>query len=194
MIHTIELVDLKNTKEILDIYAPYIKNTPITFEYEVPTMDEFRARINNIINYFPWLVYKIDNVIVGYAYASSYKERAAFQWDAEVSVYLLPSYYGHGIASALYHTLLELLTLQGFYNAYALICVPNDKSINLHHALGFQMIGIAKQTGYKFNKWHDLATLVKSLKSFEIEPVATTSITNIDKYLLDNILNLYLPH
>lgn len=192
MNHIIELVNLEDTKELLNIYAPYIKNTAITFEYDIPPINEFKTRISNTIRYYPWIVYKENNKIVGYAYASRYKERAAFQWDTEVSVYISPSHQGKGIAKALYQTLFDLLLLQGFYNAYALIRVPNEKSINLHLKFGFSIIGTAKNTGYKFNEWHDLASLVKPLKSFEIKPVPTIPYSDLNKDVLNKILSKYI--
>lgn len=152
----IRLANGADSNSILNIYAPFITNTVITFEYEVPTVPEFTERMINIQKKYPWLVCEIDNKIVGYAYASQFAGRAAFNWSVDFSIYIDPTYHKRKIGKALYSSLLELLKLQGYYNAYAKITFPNIKSESLHKSLGFEPIGIYKNVGYKFGSWHDL--------------------------------------
>ena len=159
----IELVQLSDAEDILAIYTPYIKNTVITFEYEVPSLQSFQDRISSIYKTYPYLVYRIDGEIAGYAYASSYRSRAAFQWDVETSIYLNEKFQGKGIATKLYEVLLEFLKLQGFYQVYAYITYPNDKSIGLHKKFGFTKMGMYPKTGYKSGQWCDLIALGKTI-------------------------------
>lgn len=192
MNHKIEFATLDDTKDILDIYAPYILNTSITFEYEVPSIEEFKNRIKKVTSYYPWLVYKVDEKIVAYAYASQYKERAAFMWDTEVSIYISPNYQGRGIAKILYRCLFDLLWLQGFYNIYALISVPNEKSIALHDSFGFELVGTYINTGFKLNHWCNLASLVKKLREAKEKPEPTVNIHDIDQQLREDIFTKYI--
>ncbi len=129
---------------ILAIYAPYIQKTAITFEYEVPSLAAFQARIRSITEMYPYLVCLIDQTIVGYAYAHKQMERAAYQWNAELSIYLDPTYVHQGIGKALYAALLAILTLQNVQNVYAGVTVPNHSSENLHTFFGFQPVGISQ--------------------------------------------------
>ncbi len=141
---------------ILKIYAPYINNTAITFECIVPTITKFRERMANIQSTYPWLVCEINNNIVGYAYASRFREKEAYKWSVEFSVYITPEYHRRNIGKALYFALYELLKLQGFYNAYAGVTLPNIKSEGLHESFGFKAIGVYHNVGYKLGSWHDV--------------------------------------
>lgn len=165
--HKIELVQQTDTEDILNIYAPYIQNTVITFEYEVPSQKDFSQRISSICKTYPYLVYRIDGEIVGYAYASSYRSRAAFMWDVETSIYIKEDFHGHGIATTLYTALLEFLKVQGFHQVYAYIVYPNDKSVKLHEKFGFKKAGMYKKTGFKLGQWCDLIALEKTINESE---------------------------
>jgi phosphinothricin acetyltransferase len=156
-----------DAKAILDIYTPYITGTCITFETEVPALDEFTLRIENIINNYPYLVCEADGIITGYAYASKHRERAAYQYSADVSIYVRPEYQGKGIGKALYANLFESLKKYKIYTVYAGITLPNDKSVNLHKTFGFKEVGIYKNVGYKLNKWLDVIWLEKQLKEYD---------------------------
>jgi phosphinothricin acetyltransferase len=168
--------------ELLSIYAPYVTSTPVTFEYEVPSVAEFEKRIEAVTAKFPWLVCEVDGKIAGYVYASTYRTRAAFQWDAEVSVYLTEPFHRFGIASALYKCLFELLTQQNYCNLYALITVPNEASIGFHQSCGFRTVGTMPHTGYKFDSWHDMSVLEKPLHDFKapFTPKPVKSIHELD--------------
>ena len=113
---------------MLAIYAPYVRDTAITFEYEVPTAAEFGARLHHVLPEYPWLVCRAPGQVLGYAYAHRHMERAAYGWNVECSVYVLGSARGRGVGRALYGALLALLRLQGVVNAYGCIAVPNEPS------------------------------------------------------------------
>ena len=142
--------------KILGIYKPYIENSPITFETEVPGHKEFLIRFNNITKVYPWLVCEVNGAVIGYAYASQLRERSAYKWSVELGIYIDESFQGKGIGRALYEKLIEILTEQGFYNAFAGITLPNTASIKLHESLGFTKVGIYKNVGFKSGKWHDV--------------------------------------
>lgn len=158
----IRLANEADSASILQIYAPFITDTVITFEYEVPSIEEFRKRISSVQKKYPWLVCEINGKIVGYAYASPFHERAAYDWSVDFSIYINPEYHGKKIGKALYFALLELLKMQGYYNAYALVTMPNIKSESIHESFGFRSVGICENVGYKFEKWRDV-------KWFELE-------------------------
>lgn len=181
--------DYSDTKSILDIYTPYILNTDITFEYTVPSLDDFRDRIKHYTEQFPYLVYELDGEIVGYTYAGKQRERAAYQWNTETSVYVNEKYQRRGIADRLYFALLAILTLQGYKTAYACITFPNDKSIAFHNKLGFSETAMFRQTGYKLGKWCDTLWLEKRLGEYEPEPVPPMPFKQLDKKLLDEIID-----
>lgn len=137
------------------IYAPYVTDTVISFEYDVPTVETICDRIAKTLDFHPWLVYEQDGAVIGYAYAGKHRERAAYQWSSDVSVYVHPQHQRKGIGRALYTELFDLLKRQGFCNLFAGITLPNDASVGVHRAMGFEMIGMYQQVGYKFGRWHD---------------------------------------
>lgn len=166
----IRMATPEDASEIYAIYEPYILNTTVTFEYDRIPLEMFQNRMKTIMKKYPWLVYETDGEILGYAYASDFHERAAYSWDCELSIYLKENVRGRGIGTALYASLLEILEKQGYYQVYALISMPNPDSIVFHEKFGFTLDGIHKKTGYKFQRWIDLALLSKSLRSCEGEP------------------------
>lgn len=159
----IRAATLEDAKDILAIYEPYILNTTITYEYETVSIDEFRNRMIETMQKHPWIVYEVNGVIAGYAYASTHRKRAAYGWDCEVSVYLDPKYQKQGIASKLYEKLLSILQSQGYVNVYSFIDYPNESSYTLHKKFGFNELCIYKRTAYKFGAWRDLLVMEKSL-------------------------------
>ena len=160
-------ITLADTTDILEIYSPYIKNTVITFETEIPTIEEFTARIESIKNNYPYLVCEMNGKVVGYAYASKHGERSAYRYSIDVSIYVDMNYQHNGIGKALYSHLFESLKSYDFYTAYACITLPNDKSIGLHKAFGFHEIGICHNVGYKLGEWLDVIWLEKQLKEYD---------------------------
>ena len=149
----IRLAVPEDVEAILNIYAGYIRNTVITFEVEVPTVEEFQKRMEQIQEQFPWLVCEIDGVIAGYAYASKHAQRAAYRWSADLSVYIDEKYHRRHIAAALYAALYAMLKAQGYYTVYAGVSTPNPKSEAFHLAQGFTVVGVYPNVGYKLGKW-----------------------------------------
>ncbi len=148
--HTIRLAQNKDASGIQAIYAPFVKNTVVSFEIEVPTVKEIAYRIENNRPLYPWLVSEFEGKITGYAYAGFHRKRKAYQWTTEVSVYIHPDFRKRRIATALYSALLDILKLQGFVNVYAGITVPNPESVNFHKAFGFDFFARYENVGYKF--------------------------------------------
>ena len=155
-----------DARDILDIYAPYIIDTVISFETEVPTIVEFTSRMESILKNYPYLVCEAGNRIVGYAYGSKHRERAAYKYSADISVYVAPEYQQRGVGKMLYTKLFELLQEQGIYTVYAGITLPNDKSIGLHKAFGFIDVGVYRNVGYKLGKWCDVLWMEKPLRDY----------------------------
>jgi len=147
--------------EILALYAPYIEKTAITFETEIPSRESFERRVADIASHFPYLLLEIDGELAGYAYAHRQAERAAFAWNAELSIYLKESFAGKGLGRPLYSLLEELLAMQGYVNFYGVITGSNAVSIALHEKMGYRIIGRHEHTGYKFGRWHDTVWLHK---------------------------------
>ena len=148
---------------LLDIYAPYIRDTAITFEYDVPTAEEFAARIADILKTHPYLVCEQDGKPVGYAYAHRIRELAAYDWAAELSIYLAPEAQGQGVGTALYQCLTDLLVLQQMRVLYGCVTLPNGKSQKLHEKLGFSLVGVWHGSGWKRNGWHDVGWFEKRI-------------------------------
>lgn len=176
----IRFAQLSDAEELLRIYAPYVTDSVITFEYDVPSPIEFEKRMMDIQREYPYLVCEIDGNIAGYAYAHRHKERAAYGWNVELSIYLDHSYVGRGIGRALYTVLLKILQLQHVVNAYACITLPNEASMALHTSFGFTPVGVFSHTGYKFGKWLDVIWLEKALQDMEEEPKPLCSIELLD--------------
>lgn len=141
---------------MLNIYAPVVRNTAISFELEPPSEEEFRLRISKTLQRFPWLACESDNRIAGYAYATPFRTREGYRWSVEVSVYVAEEFRGRGVAKALYTSLVEGLRILGYFNAYAGISLPNPASVNLHERMGFEPVGIFPSVGFKLGNWHDV--------------------------------------
>ena len=139
------------------IYAPVVRDTSISFEAEPPTVAEVALRIGVTAPRFPWLVADDDGVVAGYAYAGPHRDRTAYQWSAEVSVYVAPSHQRRGLGRTLYDALFDVLRAQGFATALAGITLPNVPSVALHEALGFRRIATYPAVGFKNGAWHDTA-------------------------------------
>ncbi|MGB7443877.1 MAG: arsinothricin resistance N-acetyltransferase ArsN1 family B [Coleofasciculaceae cyanobacterium] len=175
----IRLVQASDAEQMLAIYAPFIKESSTTFELEVPTIEQLQQRIGTISEHAPWLVCEIEGEILGYAYASKHRQRAAYQWSVESSVYVGAKLRRKGVGKALYSSLFQLLQLQGFYNVYAGITLPNLASVALHENLGFSHIGTYELVGYKLGKWHDVGWWQLSLQSERSVPVSPLSLGKV---------------
>ena len=159
----IRLAKPSDARSLLDIYAPYVENTAITFEYEVPTVEDFTTRIEKTLEKYPYLVAEEDGLILGYAYASTYYARAAYDWAVELSVYVSQEARGQGVGTRLYDALEDLLEQMGYIHFLACISLPNEASLALHQKRGYQQVAHFPKIGYKFECWHDIVWLQKSL-------------------------------
>ena len=149
---------------MLAVYAPYVRETAYSFEYEVPTEELFAGRLSDIGARFPWLICEeSDGTVVGYAYAAAAFERAAYMWDADLSVYLAPAAHRRGIGRTFYAILEDILAQQGYHNIYALVSGANEVSTAFHRALGYDLMTVIPKTGYKFGEWHDMLWFHKRL-------------------------------
>ena len=163
----IRFINSTDAADVLAIYAPYILETGVSFETTVPTLEEFTSRIEHYTQKYPWLVAEENGKVVGYAYASKHRDREAYQWCVESSVYLHPSCRGRGIAQMLYVRLFDILTSAGFVNVYAGITQPNEASNKLHERMGFELVGTYRKIGYKLGRWHDVLWMSKVLVAQE---------------------------
>jgi L-amino acid N-acyltransferase YncA len=141
---------------IAEIYRPIVESTPISFELEPPDAEEIAQRIEKTLTAYPWLVCEYEDRLAGYAYASRHRERAAYQWSVDASVYVHSDFRRRGVGLALYTSLLRILIAQGYYNVYAGITLPNAGSVGLHESVGFEPLGVYRNVGHKFGAWHDV--------------------------------------
>lgn len=168
--YQINFIEEADAADCLAIYAPYVTDTVITFEYEVPSSGEFSERINHITETYPWLVCRHNGKVIGYAYASQYRGRIAYQWSVEITIYILPEYHRKGVARSLYAALLAILRIQGFYTVYAIIGYPNEQSVGFHSSMGFEAIGVFKKSGYKHGQWRDTIWMQLNLATYKENP------------------------
>lgn len=152
------------------IYAPYVRDTAITFETEPPATAEMAGRIEAALRTYAWLVLEDAGRVVGYAYAGRFKARPAYRWACETSVYLELGRRRTGAGRALYESLLARLIQRGYRIAIAGMTLPNDASVRLHEAMGFEPVGTYRRIGYKLGAWHDVAWSQRVLLDAEGEP------------------------
>ncbi len=152
----IRLAVRNDAARIAEIYKPMVSSTPISFETEPPDAQEFERRIERLLPGHPWLVCEYQHRLAGYAYASRHRERAAYQWSVDTSVYVHSEFRRRGVGQALYTSLFRILVAQGYYNAYAGITLPNAGSVGLHESVGFKPLCVYRHVGYKQGAWHDV--------------------------------------
>ncbi len=145
------------------IDAPYVSGTAISFESEPPPTAEMARRIADAVRTHAWIMLEEDDLVVGYAYGSPFRSRAAYQWTCEVSVYLAQDRQHTGGGRALYERLFEALAARGFRTAVAGMTLPNDASVGLHRAMGFEPVGVFRGVGWKHGQWHDVAWMQRPL-------------------------------
>ncbi len=158
----------QDAEALLKIYGPYVKNTAISFEYEVPSVEEFKKRIEKILEKYPYLIAIEDENILGYAYAGAFYGRAAYDWSVETTIYLAPTALKKGVGRMLYEVLEQKLKEQGILNLYACIAYPEaedeylDKnSAQFHEHMGFSKVGEFHKCGYKFGRWYNMIWMEK---------------------------------
>lgn len=167
---------------IAAIYAPYVSETPISFETVPPSADEMAGRLAKTLARFPWLVAEIEGAVVGYAYASQHRERAAYQWAADVSAYLRKERQQRGIGRALYTALFAILRAQGYVNTYAGIALPNPASVALHEAMGMTPVGVYRHVGYKAGSWRDVGWWQGALREPPSDPSPPRTLRDVASF------------
>lgn len=168
---------LCDAERLLEIYGYYVKNTAITFEYEVPSLDEFKDRMRAVMKKYPYLVIEKDGIIKGYAYAAPFAKRAAYGWACELSIYLEKNATKGGMGKMLYSALFDALTKMGILNAYASVACPvkedeylTNNSALFHEHIGFRRVGEFYKCGYKFGRWYSVVWLEKLIGEHKAEP------------------------
>ena len=177
----IRLINEKDTGAVLSVYKHFVENTIISFEYEAPTRDEYAERIITNTEKYPWLACFQDTETVGFAYASAHRYRPAYQWSAELTIYLASNFQTKGIGRILYETLFSLLKIQGYYTVFAGVSLPNEKSVGFHRALGFEEVGVFKNIGYKDGKWCNTHWFQYALREYGVSPEPPINLNQVRK-------------
>jgi L-amino acid N-acyltransferase YncA len=165
----------RDTASCLEIYARYVDDSPVSFEERAPSLPEFKQRVERLTRTHAFLVADDNGQVAGYAYSGPHRDRPAYRWATEATVYIHPDYHRRGIGRALYTPLFELLQQQGYRSVLAGITVPNDASVGLHSTLGFEEVGVYRRIGWKSGAWRDVLWMSKQLgpDTFESEPPAS---------------------
>lgn len=188
MTFKIREVQLSDAEELLCVYAPFVTDTCISFEYEVPTLENFTQRIVDISENYPYLVLEKDGEVVGYAYAHRYLARAAYDWDAELTIYMAPAAQGQGVGVILENAVEELLVLQNVKNLYGCITGANEHSVGMHTAMGYELAGTFYNAGFKHGKWLDVIWMQKFLGKCEGAPASFVRFPDLDGQMVAEVL------
>lgn len=163
---------------VAEIYAHYVRQTAITFAAETPLAEDYAARMADAR--YPFLVAEEAGGVAGFIYAAAFRQKAAYRWDVELTIYLAPGQEGRGIGSWLMAACLRLLTAQGYLNAYSCITLPNPASVGLHRRFGFEELGVFPRTGYKLGQWHDVVWMARRLGEFADSPAEPVRIAELE--------------
>jgi L-amino acid N-acyltransferase YncA len=166
----IRIARADDAAQIADIYRPYVEKTAITFEEEPPSVEHMAAKIAKVGSLFPFIVWEEGGEVLGYAYATRYRERAAYRWSLEDSVYLREDSVGRGLGKLLLTALVELLRELGYVKIYAVIAPPNSASVALHEALGFSPLGRFSDTAFKLGRWQAIDWMELTLRDIPVQP------------------------
>ena len=188
MSYKIRTVQLSDAEAILKVYAPFITDTCISFEYVVPSVEEFAQRIASISAEYPYIVLEEDGEIVGYAYSHRYLERVAYSWDVEVAIYLAPKVQGKGLGVILYDTLEKLMALQNIKNLYSCITGDNVHSIEMHRSIGYELIGTFPKAGFKHDRWLDVVWMAKAIGEKENAPLPFVPFARVNASDVEKVL------
>ena len=168
----IRIAEEKDAEQLLKIYAPYVTRTAITFEYEVPSLEEFTGRIRKILKKYPYLVAEKDGRILGYAYAGTFKDRAAYDWSVETTIYVDSEKKKSGIGRKLYEAMERILKEQNLRNLYACIGYPKEEdeyltrnSVEFHAHSCYRLVGEFYDCGYKFGRWYNMVWMEKRINT-----------------------------
>lgn len=182
----IRMAEESDAEEILKIYSPYITDTAITFEYDIPSLEEFKGRIKKTLKMYPYIVALDDNCIVGYAYASAFKERAAYNWSVETTIYMKQECKGKGLGKKLYLALEDILRRQNIINLNACIAYTFTDDVHLsnsssafHEHFGFKKVAHFSKCGYKFGTWYDMIWMEKMIGEHPETPDQVIPISDI---------------
>ena len=189
---TIRIATKQDAAKLLEIYAPYVEKTAITFEYTVPTVQEFENRITRTLEKYPYIVAERNGEIAGYAYAGAFKERAAYDWAVETTVYVRNDQRKTGIGRALYEALEKILSTQNILNLNACIAytdvedpyLSND-SVQFHEHLGYRIVGEFYQCGYKFGRWYHMVLMEKHIGEHREHPAAVKTFGEVRGLIAD---------
>lgn len=176
----VRMADIRDAQEMLDIYVPYVRETAITFEYEPPGVEEFAGRIQKTLEKYPWLAADDGGRIAGYCYVSPFKEREAYDWAVETTVYLRPEYKGRGIGRRLYEKLEEILKEQHILNLNACIAYPHPESIAFHEKMGYKMNAHFHNCGYKLGAWYDMVWMEKLPGKYPAHPLPVIPVGEVN--------------
>ncbi|MGN1001480.1 MAG: GNAT family N-acetyltransferase [Oscillospiraceae bacterium] len=186
----IRVVQEKDAEALLEIYAYYVENTAISFEYDVPSVDEFRNRIRNTLSKYPYLAAERDGAIVGYAYAAPFKERRAYDRAVETTIYVARDARKTGLGRALYTALENALALQNILNLNACIGVPlvedeylTMNSVRFHQHMGYRLVGEFHKCGYKFGRWYNMVWMEKCLSAHPDRPLPVLAFVEVREKL-----------
>lgn len=182
---------IEDAEELLAIYKPYVEKTAISFETSVPSIEIFQSRIENTLKRYPYLIAKENDEIVGYAYTSAFHERKAYQWSAEVSIYVKETKQKMGIGKKLYEAIEFISKAQHILNLNACIAYPQiddehltKNSVQFHEHMGYHMVGEFHNSGYKFQTWYNMVWMEKMLGEHDSHPLPILSFCELDQKLL----------
>lgn len=174
----IRIANENDAEKLLEIYAYYVENTAITFEYEVPSIEEFKRRIRQTLSKYPYLVSEQEGRIVGYAYAGAFNERSAYDWAVETTIYIAKDARKKGFGKELYRALENALALQNIINLNACIGCPiqedeylTKNSVQYHEHLGYRFVGEFHKCGYKFGRWYNMVWMEKCISNHPTPPM-----------------------
>lgn len=192
--YTIRQATRQDLPQMLSIYAPYVENTCISFEYAPPSLEEFSRRFEERQGVYPWLVAQSPSgEILGYSYASPFAARQAFCISSEITIYLNENHRGNGLGKALYRPLIQLLQAQGYCSLYAIVATPNPASERFHEKLGFEKQAHLTKAGYKHNAFAGIAYYWLDAAPHITHPQPPIPFAQLDGALVESILNTPIP-
>jgi phosphinothricin acetyltransferase len=185
----IRIAHADDAAAVHDIYTPSVLHGVETFETELPGIDTMRERILTRLRHYPWIVWEEEGRVLAYAYASRFRERAAYDWIAETSIYVHADARRRGIARKLYGTLLEVMRLQGINQAVGVITLPGQSSVTMHESMGFTPAGVWRSSGYKLEQWWDVGVWQKQLQPTQTPPRPVTPFPAVDADRLQTLFS-----
>ena len=190
----IRLATSNDTEKLLEIYAPYVAKTSISFEYEIPSVEEFSARIEKTLKKYPYIVTEINGEILGYSYTSEFNKRDAYNWAVEISIYIKENKRKTGLGRKLYEAIEKISKAQNIINLNACIACPNVEdryltrnSIEFHRHMGYKTVGKFHQCGYKFGRWYDVVWMEKIIRYHDSSPNPVILFPDLNKKVLRDI-------